>query len=172
MRDYLKARSHTGQDHKTTMLNMTHHLLPSLLMVLLVGQVSAFVTPSLLLATQANCRSRRCSTHAVEMGLVGDVYGIVSNAPVMKARPQSMGSVNAKSMTWPEYCAIAGEEATVSGFREMRQKRPDSSGSNDGSQTKSSYYYVEGGMSSWVGWLRQNADATCTMGLCSLQTFA
>ena len=136
------------------MLNTRHRLLPSLLMVLLAGQASAFATPSLLLATQANCRSRRCSTHAVEMGLVGDVYGIVSNAPVMKARPQSMGSVNAKSMTWPEYCAIAGEEATVSGFREMRQKRPDSSGSNDGSQTKSSYYYVEGGMSSWVGWLR------------------
>merc|ERR1712216_998348 len=59
---------------------MTHHLLPSLLMVLLVGQVSAFVTPSLLLATQANCRSRRCSTQAVEMGLVSDVHGIVSTS--------------------------------------------------------------------------------------------
>ena len=136
------------------MLTTRNHLLPSLMVVVLAGQVSAFATPSLLLATQATCRSRRCSTHGVEMGLVSDVFGIVSSAPVIKARPQSMGYVTAKSMTWPEYCAIAGEEATVSGFREMRQKRPDSSGSNDGSQTKSSYYYVEGGMSSWVGWLR------------------
>ena len=133
------------------MLTTRNHLLPSLMVVVLAGQVSAFATPSLLLATQANCRSRRCSTHGVEMGLVSDVFGIVSSAPVMKARPQSMGSVNAKSMTWPEYCAIAGQEATVSGFREMRQKSRES---NDGSKTKLRYYYAEGGMGSWVGWLR------------------
>ena len=59
-----------------------------------------------------------------------------------------------KSMTWPEYCAIAGQEATVPGFREMRQKSRES---DDGSKTKLRYYYADGGMGStgsWFGWLR------------------
>lgn len=134
------------------MLTTRNHLLPSLLVVLLAGQVSAFATPSLLLATHASGRSRRCSIYAVEMGLVSDVFGIVSNAPLMSARPHSLSnSVTAESMTWPEYCAVAGQEATVSGFRKMRQMSRES---KDGCKNKPSYYYVEGGMSSWVGWLR------------------
>ena len=103
------------------MLNTRNHLLPSTLVVLLAGQVStlatpsllltymlvvllaghvsAFATPSFLIATQVIYRSRRCSTHAVEVGLVGDVYGIVSNAPApLTCPPHTLRPVGAEEL--------------------------------------------------------------------------